>query len=100
MQRTGDMICIDFCKVSNIHYYFVFLKKIDSMIIERTKNEILVRLSALTNTTDLKDLLNYLEYKELVSKSKAKQSDIDELAKQVNRSLMEKVSKSFIDKSG
>jgi len=64
------------------------------MIIERTKNELLVRLSASTNTTDLQAMLDFLEYKELVSKSKAKQSDIDELAKQVNRSMMEKVEQS------
>jgi hypothetical protein len=64
------------------------------MIIERTKNEILVRLSPLTNTSDLQDLLNYLEYKELVSKSKASQSDIDELTKQVNRRMMENIRKS------
>lgn len=68
--------------------------KINKMIVERTKNEILVRLSPETNTSDLQDMLDFLEYKELVSKSKAKQSDIDELARQVNRSMMEKVSKS------
>lgn len=64
------------------------------MIIERTKKEILIRLSPETNTSDLQDLLDYLQYKELVSKSKAKQSDIDDLAKQVNRSMTEKVRKS------
>jgi hypothetical protein len=63
------------------------------MIVERLNNEILVRLSPQTNTSDLQDMLDYLEYKELVSKSKAKQSDIDELAKKVNRSMMEKVRK-------
>ena len=63
------------------------------MIVERINNEILVRLSPQTNTSDLQDMLDYLEYKELVSKSKAKQSDIDELAKKVNRSMMEKVRK-------
>lgn len=64
------------------------------MIVERKNNEILVRLSPQTNTSDLQDMLDYLEYKELVSKSKAKQKDIDELAKQVNRSMMEKIRKS------
>jgi hypothetical protein len=63
------------------------------MIVERINNEILVRLSPQTNTSDLQDMLDYLEYKELVSKSKVKQSDIDELAKKVNRSMMEKVRK-------
>ena len=59
------------------------------MIIERTKEKKLVRLSPLTNTTVLQDLSDYLEYKELASKSKAKQRNIDELANQVNRSLVE-----------
>ena len=63
------------------------------MIVERTNNEILVRLSPQTNTSDLQDMLDYLEYKELVSKSKAKQSEIDKLAKQVNHAMMEKVRK-------
>jgi hypothetical protein len=61
------------------------------MIVERRNNEILVRLSPQTNTSDLQDMLDYLEYKELVSKSKAKQRDIDALTKQVNRSMMKKV---------
>ncbi len=64
------------------------------MIVERTNNEILVRLSPQTNTSDLQDLLDYLEYKELVSKSKANQNDIDELVKEINRSMMEKIRKS------
>jgi hypothetical protein len=70
------------------------LEKFIAMIIEWTNNEILVRLSPLTNTTDLQDLFDYLEYKELVSKSKAKQSEIDELASRINRSMMEKAVKS------
>jgi hypothetical protein len=61
------------------------------MIVERRNNEILVRLSPQTNTSDLQDMLDYLEYKELVSRSKAKQSDIDALAKRFNRSMMKKV---------
>lgn len=64
------------------------------MIIERTNNEILVRLSPLTNTSDLQDLLDFLEYKELVSKSKAKQCDIDELVNEVNSAMMKSFRKS------
>lgn len=67
--------------------------KIEPMIVERKNNEILVRLSPQTNTSDLQDLLDYLEYKELVSKSKAKQTDIDKLVKEINHSMMEKVRK-------
>ena len=64
------------------------------MIIERNKKEILVRLSAQTNTSDLQDMLDFLEYKELVSKSKATKTEIEELTNQVNRSITEKVRKS------
>lgn len=64
------------------------------MIIERNKKEILVRLSAQTNTSDLQEMLDFLEYKELVSKSKATKTEIEELTNQVNRSITEKVRKS------
>jgi hypothetical protein len=67
------------------------------MIIERTKEEILIRLSAQTNTSDLQDMIDYLEYKELVSNSKAKQQDIDELAKKVNRSMMSKLGRTIAE---
>ena len=63
------------------------------MIIERRNKEILVRLSPMTNISDLQDMIDFLNYKELVSKSKAKQSDIDELSRQVNRSMTEKIRK-------
>jgi len=63
------------------------------MIIERNKKEILVRLSPQTNTSDLQDMLDFLEYKELVSKSKASKTEIEEIVKQVNRSITEKVRK-------
>ena len=63
------------------------------MIIERRKKEILVRLLPTTNISDLQDMIDFLNYKELVSKSKAKQSDIDELSRQINRSMTEKIRK-------
>lgn len=60
------------------------------MKVERSEKEILVRLSPQTNTSDLQDMLDFLKYKEIVSKSDAKQSDIDKLAKKINHSMMEK----------
>jgi hypothetical protein len=38
-------------------------------------------------------MIDFLNYKELVSKSKARQSDIDDLSRQVNRSMTEKIRK-------
>jgi hypothetical protein len=61
------------------------------MILERTKDEILVRLPANVDLTELQDMIDYLRYKELTAKSKAKQSDVDELAKIVNKSIWDKV---------
>lgn len=64
------------------------------MILERTKNEILVRLPANVDLTELQNMLDYLNYKELTAKSKAKQTDADELSKLVNKSIWDKISAS------
>jgi len=56
------------------------------MIIERTKSEIVIRVSSKLNTFGLQRLVDYLRYQELTAGSKAKQSDIDELAREVNKS--------------
>ena len=61
------------------------------MIIERTKNEILVRLPANVDLTELQNMLDYLEYKETTSGTKAKQKDIDELSETVNKSIWKKI---------
>lgn len=54
------------------------------MLVERTKSEIVIRLSSKVNTYGLQRLIDYLNYQELTSTSQAKQSDIDNLAKEVN----------------
>jgi hypothetical protein len=61
------------------------------MILERTKDEIVVRLPAYVDLTELQNMLDYLHYKELTAKSLAKQADVDDLSKEVNRSIMNKV---------
>jgi hypothetical protein len=63
------------------------------MILERTKNEILIRLPSSVDLSDLQDMLDYLKYKELASSSKAKQSAADELAESANKSIWEKIKK-------
>ncbi len=66
------------------------------MKVERTKDEILVRLSPKTNISDLQEMLDYLEYRELVSKSSAKQEDIDILAEEVKKGWWAKNRSRFI----
>jgi len=68
----------------------IFVKTI-IMILERTKDEILVRLSANVDLTELQNMIDYLNFKELTAKSKAKQSDADQLSKEVNKSIWLKV---------
>ena len=55
------------------------------MLIERTSKEVIIRLPSYIDTEGLQQLLDYLVYKEATAKSKAKQSDVDKLAKEVKK---------------
>ena len=66
------------------------------MIIERTKSEIVIRVSSKVNTIGLQRLVDFLKYQELTATSKAKQSDIDSLAREVNRNWWNNNKQRFI----
>jgi len=55
------------------------------MLIERTQCEVIIRLPVSVNTKNLQRLIDYLSYLEIASKSKAKQVDVDKLAKDVKK---------------
>jgi len=55
------------------------------MVIERTSKEVIIRLPSYVDTKGLQRLVDYLTYKEATTKSKAKQSDVDALAKEVKK---------------
>ena len=55
------------------------------MIIERTKKEVIIRLQPTIDTDELQELANYFRYKELTSKYKTPQSDVDKLASEINK---------------
>ncbi|MBY0426073.1 MAG: hypothetical protein K2Q22_10585 [Cytophagales bacterium] len=61
------------------------------MTIERSKDEILVRIPAHVDVSEIQGMLDYLKYKELTSHSTAKQEDADNLATQVNQIIFSKV---------
>ncbi len=63
------------------------------MKVERTKDEIVVRLPSSIDLTELQDMLDYLKYRELTANSNAKQEDVDKLAKAVNSTMWKKVKK-------
>ena len=53
------------------------------MLIERTSKEVIIRLPSYVDTEGLQRLVDYLSYKEATAKSKAKQSNVDKLAKEI-----------------
>lgn len=53
------------------------------MLIERTNKEVIIRLPASVDTTELQRLVDYLTYKEPTANLKATQEQVDELAKDV-----------------
>lgn len=55
------------------------------MVIERTNKEVIIRLPSYVDTKGLQRLVDYLTYKEATAKSKAKQSDVDALAKETKK---------------
>ena len=55
------------------------------MQIERTENEVIIRLSANVDTEGLQRFIDYLSYKEAIAKSEATQVDVDQLAAEVKK---------------
>jgi hypothetical protein len=67
------------------------------MLIERTNNnQIVITVSSAVDSFGLQRLIDYVKYLEATSKSKAKQSNVDKLADQVNASWWNKNRKKFI----
>ena len=61
------------------------------MKIERKEDELIVRLPANVDLSELQNMIDYLKYKEATAESKAKQADADNLAKEVNKSIWDEV---------
>ncbi len=66
------------------------------MQIERTNNEILIRLSSGTDLVGLQQILDYLKFREIASKSKATQKQIDELSSESKSSWWDKNKSRFV----
>ncbi len=67
------------------------------MKIERTKDEIVIRLPAKVSVDHLQRLINYLSYQEVTADSQAQQDSIDELAREVNQGWWEINKQRFSD---
>ena len=73
----------------------IFVKS-KAMIIERTNDEIIIRLPSDINIDDLQDMTDWFQYKELTRNSKAKKEDVDELVNQVKKGRWNKRKESLI----
>lgn len=60
------------------------------MKIERNNDEIIVRLPASLDISELQNIIDFIDYKEQTAASQVSQSDIDELSKEVNRKIWAK----------
>jgi hypothetical protein len=66
------------------------------MIIESKDKEIIIRISSDVNLEDIQKSLDYIRYREIVSKSTATQADIDKLAAEVNQGWWDKNKHKYI----
>ena len=66
------------------------------MLIERKNNEIIIRISAMIDTDDLQDFIDYIRYKELTSDINVSQDKINKLASDLNKNWWKKNRKRFI----
>jgi len=66
------------------------------MIIENKNNEIIIRISSEVNLEDIQKSLDYIRYKEILSKSTATEADIEKLASEVNQSWWDKNKDKYI----
>ena len=60
------------------------------MIIERTPDEIIIKIPSNVDIEGLQDILDYLEYKEAISKSAARQGDVDQFVREVKKEWSKK----------
>jgi hypothetical protein len=59
------------------------------MTIERIDNQIIIKLPGTVDLEGVQRLINYLLYKEATKDSKARQEDVDELAREANKQWWE-----------
>lgn len=63
---------------------------------ERTTDVILIWISSYLDTQGLQRLIDFLTYREATAKSKAKQSDVDEIAAEVKKGWWDKNRSRFV----
>jgi len=73
----------------------VFIK-IHIMVIERTSNELIIRIPSFVDFERVQRIIDLLAYKEATAKSEAKQEDIDKIVNDAKKGWWEKHRAQFI----
>lgn len=60
------------------------------MIIERNSNQVIFRISKKVKLDDLQEMVDWIEFKEISSKSKASQKEVDEWVKTMKKGRWKK----------
>ncbi len=66
------------------------------MIVERINDQIVIKISHSVDTFGFQRIMDYLDYLEITSKSKATQEDADKLADELNENWWSKNREKFI----
>ncbi|MFA7326635.1 MAG: hypothetical protein WC121_08230 [Candidatus Kapaibacterium sp.] len=66
------------------------------MVIERINNEIVIKISSDTDITGLQRLIDYIKFREIASKSKASEDEINNLVRESKSEWWEKNKNRFI----
>jgi hypothetical protein len=66
------------------------------MIIERTASEFVIRFPLTANSERMQDMIDYLRYKELTSNYSVAQSEVDNLAQEINRKWWKQNQSKFV----
>lgn len=66
------------------------------MVIERINNEIVIKISSDTDITGLQRLIDYIKFREIASKSKASEDDINNLVRESKSEWWDKNKNRFI----
>jgi len=67
------------------------------MVVERTANEVIIRLPSSVDTDELQELIEYARYRELVSGFKISQAVVDQISDEINVSWWNNNGKLIID---
>lgn len=68
------------------------------MKVERTDNEIVIRIPNSMDVESAQRIIDYIRYLEITSKSQATQEDVDELSTEINREWWENNKDTFLEK--